>query len=345
MLGLFTMHNLSLQTAFSDLKRQAGEQPFSFVGTPGSVTARVVNGRSFYYRQYYDPNDKKAADYLGPVGEPAADARATAMRGHIELANVLLGVARLLSRAGYVRVDARTDAILSALANNGLFRAGAVLVGSHAYGSLLNELGARAAGYATEDIDVARDRPLGLARAKSFEQMLADSKLGLHPVPQLDRKKPPTSFKAPGADRTRVDLLVPVGGTVIKVVEAKDLHAHATGLPYFRYLLKEPLETIVLGRSAVVPVNVPRPERLAWHKMLVSALRNRSSDKKAKDLEQAAVLVAALAEREPSALEEAFHGLPASARKMTKVAAKTLLARLQEGPHERAVDVLRDVLR
>lgn len=345
MARLYSPHPLALQTAWSDLKRHALEQPFVLVGTPGSVSVREVSGRPFFYRQYYDARDKKKAAYLGPVGDADADARAEATRAQIAVQNELLGTARLLSRAGYVRVDARTDAVLAALSNSGLFRAGGVLVGSHAYGALLNDLGARAPAYGTEDVDVARARALTLPSPRAFGDMLADAELDLHPVPQLDRKRPSTSYKPPGADRLRVDLLVPTAGEDVKVLEARDLGAHATGLPFLRYLLEEPLEGVVLGRSAVVGVRVPRPERLAWHKMLVSELRDATSDKKAKDLEQAAVLVAILAEREPDALREAMRHLPASARKRTRAAAEKVRTRLSASGHERAAEELADLVR
>lgn len=100
----------------------------------------------------------------------------------------------------------------------------------------------------------------------------------------------------------------------------------------------------MLGRSSVVPVHVPRPERLAWHKMLISELRARTSDKRLKDLEQAAVLFAVLAEREPSALGDAFRDLPSSVRRKTKTAARTVLARLEATRHERAHETLRELL-
>lgn len=344
MARLFTPHLPSLQTAFSDLKRQASEQRFLLVGTPGSVTERLVNGGSFFYRQYYDLGNKKAAHYIGSVSDEDAKKRADELREQIDVANALLATARLLSRGGYVRVDVRTDAILVALANNGIFQAGAVLVGSHAYGALLNELGARAAGYATEDIDVARDRALQLSSGKSFEAMLADSSIELLPVPQLDPRKPSTSFKPKGADRLRIDLLVPSTSAEVKVVEARDLKAHATALPHFRYLLAEPIETVVLGRSAVIPVRVPRPERLVWHKMLLSQIGDRPRDKRMKDVEQASVLFAILTEREPGALEEALRDLPTSARTRTKTAATQVLKRLEEASNEQAVGTLRTLI-
>ena len=104
-----------------------------------------------------------------------------------------------------------------------------MLVGAHAYGALLNDLGVRAGAHATEDIDVARDRALSLSTAKTFEEMLADAKLDLHAIPELDRRKGSTSWKPPGADRLRVDLLVPTDGNEVKVLEVRDLRGHAKG--------------------------------------------------------------------------------------------------------------------
>jgi hypothetical protein len=64
----------------------------------------------------------------------------------------------------------------------------------------------------------------------------------------------------------------------------------------------------------VVLVRVPVPERYAIHKLIVSQLRSRGS-KPAKDLSQAAVLVDAVVERFPGAIEEALAVVPKSAGK------------------------------
>ncbi len=341
---LFTDHLLSLQSSYSDLKRLAGEQETVFVGTPGSVTERTVNGKAFLYRQYYDPADRKAAEYLGPSAAATTAARADALRERIASTKGLLDVARVLARAGYVRVDARVDAVVAALFNHGVFRAGGVVVGSHAYGILLNELGVRAAAYGTEDVDIARRAPLRLPTKTSFDVMLADAKLGLLPVPQLDRKKPSTSYKPAGADRFRVDLLVPTSGSSVKVLEAKDLGVFATALPHFQYVLEDPLEAIVIGRSSVVPVNVPRPERLGWHKLLVSELRAETNDKRTKDVAQATVLLALTAERDEDATRDALRALAPAPRAKAKKAARAVLERLEGTPHARALQTLRAIL-
>ncbi len=345
MATLFTKQPLALQTAFSELKRQAFEQSVVLIGTPGSVVVRTNAGRRFLYRDYYDPAGKKAADYIGPEQDEAAQARAAEIRERIGVSKGLLEDAMLLVQNGYVRVEPRTNAIVAALANNGLFRAGALLVGSHAYGALLNELGARAAATGTEDVDVARGKRLSLSGGpKSFEEMLRDSRIPLHPVPQLDRKLPPTSYKPPGRDRLRVDLLMPTDGGGVKVLAAPELDAHATGLPWLRYVTDEAMPGIVIGRSSMVPVNLPRPERLAWHKMLISQIRHETSEKAPKDIEQAATLVAVLAEAAPESVESAFAAVPRNARAKTKQGARRVLARLKTTTHQQAIDLLAELI-
>lgn len=344
MATLFTKQPLPLQTAFAELKRQSLEQDTLLIGTPGSVVVRTSAGRRFLYRDYYGPEGKKAADYIGPEEDAAAQSAAEQTRERIAFANALLEEAALLVQNGYVRVEPRTNAILAALANNGLFRAGALLIGSHAYGALLNDLGARAAATGTEDVDVARGRPLALADdAKSFEEMLSDSRVPLQAVPQIDRKQPSTSFKPPGRDRLRVDLLMPASGREVKTLFAPELDAHATALPWLRYIIEEARPALVIGRSAMVPVNVPQPERLAWHKMLVSQIRHETSEKAQKDLEQAATLVAILAETAPESLEAALAAVPRGAREKTKQGARRVLARLERTTHERAVELMTDL--
>ena len=346
--SLFSRHSLLLQTSFSEIKRQAAEQPFVLVGTPGSVSVREVNGSRFYYRQFYDPQGKKRAEYVGPVADVAAEDRVAVLRDRIGLANALVKDARLLAQRGYARVDPRTNAILAALANHGLFRGGGLLVGSHAYGALLNELGVRAAAFTTEDVDVARGEPLDIAaldgESADFARMLADSTIPLQPVPQLKRNAPSTSYKPPGADRLRVDLLVPARGREVTTRAVPELKAHATALPHLAYVLEAPIDAAVLGRESVVPVRVPRPEALAWHKMLVSQLRGATSDKKNKDVEQASVLFAVLAEDAPGALEDALAAVPRAARTQTLAGAKQVLRRLEASVHERAAELMKELV-
>ncbi len=62
-------------------------------------------------------------------------------------------------------------------------------------------------------------------------------------------------------------------------------------------------------------MRVPLPERFAVHKLVVSQLRTGREVKSTKDIEQAAVLLAALADLHPGAIEDA---VAAVSRKMMK---------------------------
>ena len=121
----------------------------------------------------------------------------------------------------------------------------------------------------------------------------------------------------------------------------RELGAHATALPYLKFLLAESQESVLLAREGCCAIRVPAPERFALHKLLVSQLRARRGGKSVKDISQAAVLLAVLAERHPGAIEEAAKAVPASARR--RLAAALGVARQLE-PHPRATEVLDAVL-
>jgi hypothetical protein len=238
---LYTRHNRALGLLYTDVEQFALAQGEAFVGTPGSIVERQnASGFRFYSHQYYDGDGKKRERYLaGPIGAPEADGAAAALRGRIEDARQIAGSLRTLGREGFNLADARTYATVAALHNHGVFAAGGMLIGSHAYGVLLNRLAARATPYGTEDVDVARREVLAFedARPREMLEILRASGLDFVAVPKLERKAPPTSFKQRGRSQFHVDLLVPSRTETFPVVPVPELAAHATGLPYLDYLL------------------------------------------------------------------------------------------------------------
>jgi hypothetical protein len=215
---------------------------------------------------------------------------------------------RLLGREGFQLADSKTYATLASLQKNGLFAAGAMPIGSHAFGVLLNHLGVRSAAYATEDIDIARREALAFPRVvgKPFLEILRDSGIAFVEVPDLDPRKPSTRFKQRGASRFHVDLLVP-------------------------------------SREGCCPVNVPLAERFAVHKLLISQQRRGSSSKTEKDIVQACVPLAVLGEKYPGAIDSAMHPLPKSARRYVRKALGPARQRLLEA-HPRALEELEAAL-
>ena len=333
---LFTSHPTALNVLFADVESQAIGQIAAFAGTPGSVVRRRnASGFEFYARQFYDGDGKQRESYIaGPIGDPEADAKARAIEVRVAEVADLVPTLRMLARERFVYVNAKTWATIAALHNHGVFAAGGMLVGSHAYGVLLNRMGIRAAPYATEDIDIAGREALAFAelpQAKLLE-VLRESGVPFVEVPSLRRKKPATSLTQRGKARFHVELLVPSPDESFPVIAVPELKAHATGLPYLGYLLAEHQTTVILARQGACAVRVPVPERLAIHKLLVSQLRTGRQAKSLKDLHQAAVLCAALAQDHPGAISDALSAVPSGARRYLPAALAAVEPLLAEAP-------------
>lgn len=323
----------ALSVLYANLENFALQQEEAFVGTAGSVVEREnASGTRFYAHQFYDADRKQRERYLaGPVGDATADARAGALRARIGEMKALVPSMRMLGREGFHVVDPRAYGVIASLHNSDVFAAGGVLVGSHAYGVVLNRMGIRAAPYVTEDVDIARPARLAFARPpeKSFVEMLADSGIAFLGIPGFDRKKPPTSFKQRGKGSFHVDLLVPSRDETFRVVAVPELRAHATSLPYLGYLLAESQIGMAMARESCCKVRVPLPERFAVHKLVVSRLRTGRNTKARKDVEQACVLLAALDDH-GGAIEAAVAALPRRAKKHLRAALDQVRAVIEE---------------
>jgi hypothetical protein len=91
-----------------------------------------------------------------------------------------------------------------------------VLIGTHAFGIILNELGVSALPFPrTEDVDVERARRIEIAALPEggLLALLKQTGLPFNEVPQLKRGEPATSFKVHGR-QLKVDLLVPASVNV-----------------------------------------------------------------------------------------------------------------------------------
>jgi hypothetical protein len=185
--------------------------------------------------------------YLGTSDDPALTSRLEELRKRIEEANATIARVRVLARAGFATVDRKTYSTVASLHNHDLFRAGAFLVGSHAFGALVNGLGIKAVPYATEDVGIARSGRLALPELSPFIDLLRETGIQFFEVPALNRREHPTSFKEGGAPRWKVDLLVPSPGDDYPSISVPELKAYAKGLPFLRYLLGESQQVPLLA--------------------------------------------------------------------------------------------------
>lgn len=339
MRALYRRHDAANQVRYQDAVQRARAQARVLAGTPGTLKQRTQSGNRYWVREHIRIDGAKVDEYLGPAASLAGE-RVAELRAEVELARSLAAASAALRLAGFQRVERNPAAVLAVFYNRGLHAAGLTLVGSHAYGVLLNELGVIAPAYRTQDLDVARSHPLAVAlpAIASFAAVLNESGLRFVPVPGMPSSRPSASFKLPGAEALLVDLLVP-GREAGKVVAVKELATRGQTIPLLGFLTEATIESVVLSPNQAVPVRVPAPERFVLHKLFSSQSRRAHPGKAAKDIGQAAVLAAALEETLPGRLREAWKEFPASGRPAARRAAK-LAAKIPGDAHPEAVAAL-----
>ena len=340
MRAVFRPHDEASRTKYQNTVQLARSQRRVLAGTPGTLKKRTQAGNQYWVREHIRTDGAKVDEYIGPVAT-VNEARIKQLRAEIDLARSLASASAALRLLGFQRTDRKPAAVLAVFFNRGLYQAGLTLVGSHAYGALLNELGVSASAYRTKDLDVARAQPLSIAIAHdaSFGALLNESGLEFVPVPGMPSHKPSASFKLPGAEQLLVDLLVP-GKEIGKVVVVKELGAHAQTIPFLEFLIEEPLDAVVLSPNQVIAVKVPSPERFVLHKLFSSQSRRIDPSKTSKDREQAAVIAAALEEQMPGRLLDAWKAFPRAGKPALRRGAGATV-KLIAGAHQEAEAVMR----
>jgi hypothetical protein len=326
----YRRHDPANQTKYQEARQLAESQTRVLAGTPGTLKQRTKSGNRYWVREHISFDGKKSDDHIGAVAtvDPAAVEK---IRNEIDTARALASSSAALRLFGYQRIERKPAAVLAVLFNRGLINGGLTLVGSHAYGALLNEMGIVAAGYKTQDIDVARGQPLSVAlpQGSSFMSLLRESGLNFVRVPGMPSSRPSASFKLPGAELLAVDLLAP-GNKTGEIVPVKELGAYAQAIPLLDYLTADPIRSVMLSPNQVIPVTIPAPERFVVHKLFSSQSRRGDTGKAGKDLAQAAVLAAALEDETPGRINDAFRRLPMSARPTVRRGAGAAAKLLEE---------------
>lgn len=319
-----TSLDTSFRTAYAQAKELALAQARVPLVTAGSIHVEPRKEGHYVYRYRYGSSGKRVVEYLGPVGEPETDRRIERAKEEIAEHALIAQYAHNLRRLNLYAVDNSTACTVAAMSNLGIFGRGALLVGTHAFGALLNELGVIASPFPmTEDIDVARAHRIEVAAIPKggMLALLQQTGLPFHEVPAFRRGAPATSFKVRGT-RLKVDLLVPSDERPYGTIAIPELGAHATGLPHFRYLLEGHFPSMLIGRERLIPVSIPHAGRFCIHKLAVHSLRSPGDDaKRKKDLLQAALLAKVIVADQEWLLEEAIAAIPRTMRARIKLGA------------------------
>ena len=298
------------QTLFAELVQQV-----ETACPAGSVYTRERDGIQYYYAKIPIGVDR-VDRFIGRVGDAKAEAAAAELKRGMEQAAQRRRLVSLLRRAGLAAPYRTIGATLDALAHAGLFRNGAVLVGTGAYmmseplvGSKLPE-----PTLMTGDLDLATaNLALKAEPPERLETIIKRADPSFEAVLQIRPKEPPSRFRT--ANGFLLDLITPTRRrSDSNPMSLDELGAGAAPLQYVDWLITDAAPTVALWGSGV-PINIPQPARFAVHKLILAQRRDAGSRlKRQKDLAQADALIDALQSYDPYALHDALADAAARGR-------------------------------
>ncbi len=288
---------VAAQTAYAQLFEAALNQRAmgpSIAG--GSFAPKEIKGKTYWYFQFREPGSRAPKQiYVGPASEALDRLRQL----YAQNAAVKKDLGKL-AEVAFVH-ELRECApqhlrVIERLENYGFFRAGGVLVGTHAFLAMGNMLGARwSDANQTLDIDFAHpgDRvSMALPANVKIQTGSAIESLQEGFIPLLNRNgKPNGPFAHPKQSGFTLDFLTPAGRKPSPASEK--LGIALTPVKMIEYLLEDYAQAVVFHPSAgVALVSIPSPSRYAVHKLMVSAMRPiEQRSKSAKDIIQAACII------------------------------------------------------
>lgn len=311
----FSELSLTAQTAYAQLLEAAlaSEHMRGVADLPGSFASKTVRGARYWYFQYTEPSGKLRQVFVGPDTAPvhALMARktqrpATAALGPLARSCAALGCSEILPR--HLRV-------LQRLAEYGFFRAGGVLIGTHAFLAFANMLGVRwGEGSRTQDIDFAHaGKNLSIllpgdVRVQTHEA-ISSLEMGFLPTLGLASKASAT-YLNPRDPEFKLDFLTTLHRKGEQSYEHPQLGVTLQPLKFMEFSLEKVQQAVLFAGDRCVVANVPQPARYALHKLLVYGEREGTFAAKAsKDLLQAQLLLAWLKEHRASEVKQAWADL------------------------------------
>lgn len=315
-MDLYTPLTLTAQTAYAQLLEAAlsADHFRSVADLPVSFSPKTVKGTRYWYCQYTEPAGKLRQVFVGPDTEPVRaliEAKRQGKPAAAELAPLAASAAAL----GCAVVLPRHLKVISRLAEYGFFRAGGVLVGTHAFLAYGNMLGVRWGNpLRTQDIDFAHaGKSVSLALPSNVEVSAHDAieslEMGFLPVSGLTGKSGAT-YLNPNEKDFRLDFLTVTHRGGEEPYSHARLQIPLQPLKFMEFSLENVQQAVLISSSAAVLVNVPHPARYALHKLIVYGEREGAfSAKRGKDLLQAASILAYYREHGTWEIDEAWKDL------------------------------------
>lgn len=311
----YTSLSATAQTAYAQLldAAQAAELSRSVASLRGSFASKQVKGRTYRYFQYTGVSGKLRQLYVGPDSERVRALIAAQQRGGTTHAQDPL--ARSAMALGCEPVLPAHFRVVERLGDYGFFRAGGVLIGTHAFLSFGNMLGVGWGDASrTQDVDFAHaDKQLAIALPSNIEidthAAIESLQMGLLPLGSSDGKIG-GSWLNPRDPDFQLDFLTPLHRGGMQSYRHPQLGIVLQPLKFMEYLLQDVQQAAVFCNAGTNVVNVPHPARYALHKLIVYGERPATrATKSNKDLRQSAALLAVLGEQSAWAVGEAWNDL------------------------------------
>jgi len=314
----YSESSLSAQTAYAQLLEAglAADHHRSVADLKGSFASKVSKGKTYWYYQYVEPSGKLRQVYVGPDNEAVRVLREQkAARDAPARMEALARLARSAAALGCNEILPRHARVLARLSEYGFFRAGGVLVGTHAFLALGNMLGVRwKDSDRTQDVDFAHaGKSLSIALPGNIQvntdAAIKSLEMGFLPVSSLTSEAGAT-YLNPREPEFRLDFLTTRHRDREKTYSHPRLGVNMQPLPFMEYSLEDVQQAVLFSGDTVVLANVPSPARYALHKLIVYGERKGAfATKSTKDLKQAGLLLLRLKELRPSDITEAWRDL------------------------------------
>ena len=288
--------SLSAQTSYAELFEQTRyfERSNALAGITGSFQKLSRKKQDYWYFAYRDLDQKVRMAYVG-LDEP----RVKALVQRFELlrnTNALTPPSKVALTYGCASSPPKHFKMIKRLSEYGFFRAGGILIGSHAFLAMGNMLGVQwNDGAATLDVDFAHagnNVSLALPSNISIDvhDALTSLEMGLLPITQFNGKLG-GQYRNPQDAELRLDFLTSNNRSGLPVHIA-NLNVALQPLKFMEYSLQNTTQTCVISNTGACIVNIPAPERYAVHKLIVFGERPISErTKSTKDLLQAASII------------------------------------------------------
>ena len=257
----FSELSLSAQTAYAELAEQTRtfELNGALAGLSGSFHKLARKGRQYWYFAYRDLNQKLRMAYVGPDDERVRMLVARFKENRRK--NPLAPQAQAALALGCAPAAPKHFRIVKHLADHGFFRAGGILIGTHAFIAMGNMLGVRwSDGASTLDVDFAHaGRNVSVALPADLEidvhDALTSLEMGLLPITQFDGKSG-AQYRNPKDQELRLDFVTSHTRDG-KPVIMTGLNIALEPLKFMEFSLEGTIQACLIGRTGACTSTCP----------------------------------------------------------------------------------------